>query len=220
MDVIIVGCGRVGSELARTLFDAGHGVTVVDKDPAAFRRLPDGFERTVTGVGFDRDTLVEAGVERADAFAAVTSGDNSNVLSVRVAREVFGVPTVVARIYDPRRAEIYQRLGIETVASVTWTTTQVLRRLTNAAAQADWVHPSGSLCLVERPIPTTWIGHRLDELEPADGVRLVALTRAGRARVASPNLVVQEGDLVHAAVTEDTTETFDKVLAAGPGGHA
>src|SRR5438105_15200102 len=123
-----MGCGRVGSTIAHSLEAAGHSVAVVDQAAEAFRRLgPDFAGRTVTGVGFDRDTLIEAGIEEADAFAAVSSGDNSNIISARVARETFGIDNVVARIYDPRRPEAYQRLRIPTVAAVRRTADQILR---------------------------------------------------------------------------------------------
>ena len=130
MHVVVVGCGRVGSELAETLETQGHSVAIVDRDAKAFGRLYPGFHgQTVTGVGFDRDTLVDAGIERAGAFAAVTYGDNSNILCARIARENFGIENVVARIKDPRRALIFQRLGIPTVATVAWTTDQMMRRM-------------------------------------------------------------------------------------------
>jgi trk system potassium uptake protein len=125
-----MGCGRVGSALSLRLIELGHSVAIIDKDETAFLALGDDFTgQKVLGVGFDRDTLIEAGIEKAQAFAAVSSGDNSNIVSARVARENFNVPLVVARIYDPRRAKVYERLGIPTVASVAWTTDQVLRRL-------------------------------------------------------------------------------------------
>lgn len=127
MHIVIMGCGRVGSTLAQTLEQQGHTVAVIDRDPTAFRRLGSGFGgRRVTGIGFDRDTLREAGIEEAGAFAAVSSGDNSNIIAARVAREMFGIENVAARIYDPRRAEVYQRLGIPTVATVRWTADQML----------------------------------------------------------------------------------------------
>ena len=131
MHVVVVGCGRVGSELALSLERSGHSVAVIDKNADAFRkRLPEDFAgQKVVGFGFDRDHLIEAGIERAGAVAAVTSGDNSNILTARIARENFAIERVVARIYDPRRALIYQRLGIPTVATVSWTTDQVMRRL-------------------------------------------------------------------------------------------
>ena len=218
MHVIVVGCGRVGSELATDLVAGGHTVAVVDKNQAAFRRLPAGFERTVTGIGFDRDTLIEAGVEEASAFAAVTSGDNSNILSVRVAREVFGIDNVVARIYDPRRALIYQRLGINTVATVTWTTQQVLRRLTPEQSASDWTHPTGKVALIERALPQAWAGHKLAGLEDAERYRLVAVARGGEARLATPALIGQEGDVLHVAVTAGARDALDQRLGEGPEG--
>ena len=147
-----MGCGRVGSYLARNLEDAGHSVAVVDRDEAAFRRLPSSFEgRRVVGIGFDRDTLVAAGIEQAYAFAAVSSGDNSNILAARVARETYGVDHVVARIYDPGRAEIYERLGIPTVATVRWAADQVMRRLVPQQAEPDPDFPTVSFPNPEEP---------------------------------------------------------------------
>ncbi|MGH2684850.1 MAG: potassium channel family protein [Actinomycetota bacterium] len=214
--VIVVGCGRVGSELAAELAAGGHSVAVVDKNASAFRRLPAGFQRTVTGIGFDRDTLIEAGVEEASAFAAVTSGDNSNILSVRVAREVFGIAKVVARIYDPRRALIYQRLGINTVATVTWTTQQVLRRLMPETTATDWTDPSGKVTLVERTLPGVWAGHSLARLDDGDRFRLVAVARGGECRLATPSLIGQEGDILHLAIVAGARDALDARLDAGP----
>ena len=156
MHVVVVGCGRVGSELALSLERSGHSVAVIDKNADAFRkRLPEDFSgQKVVGFGFDRDHLIEAGIERAGAVAAVTSGDNSNILTARIARENFAIDRVVARIYDPRRALIYQRLGISTVATVSWTTDQVMRRLLPTEEQPhEWLDPSGKVCLLDYPIP-------------------------------------------------------------------
>ena len=144
MHIVIMGCGRVGSTIAHILEEQEHSVAIIDQDPDAFRKLPVSFKGSkVTGVGFDRDVLIEAGIERADAFAAVSSGDNSNVIAARVVRESFGVGRVVARIYDPRRAEVYQRLGIPTVATVRWTADQMLRKLLPEGAQELWRDPTG-----------------------------------------------------------------------------
>src|SRR2546422_10638407 len=164
--VVVVGCGRVGSELAGTLEKSGHTVAVIDKNPNAFRRLPAGYAgQRVVGFGFDRDNLEEAGIERAGAVAAVTNGDNSNILVARIARETFGIDRVVARIYDPRRAVIYQRLGIPTVATVSWTTDQVMRRLLPSDQQPnEWLDPSGRVCVVDFPIPAAWAGKKLAPL--------------------------------------------------------
>jgi len=163
--VVVIGCGRVGSELAGALESGGHTVAVVDKNDRAFRRLPAGFGgKTVVGFGFDRDHLEAAGITEAGAFASVTNGDNSNILCARIARETFGIERVVARIYDPRRALIYQRLGIPTVATVAWTTDQVLRRLLPGETRHDWVDATGRVGLVERQIPPKAIGQKLGKL--------------------------------------------------------
>lgn len=217
MHVIVVGCGRVGSELAVSLDRDGHRVVIIDKNPAAFRKLPDGWGgRTVHGFGFDRDHLEDAGVHEAGALAAVTSGDNSNILAARIARETFEIPRVVARIYDPRRALIYQRLGIATVATVTWTTDQVMRRLFEDNSVTEWAEPSGQVVLVERALPDGWAGQRLAALSIGDRFRLVSLTRAGQAQLASDDLIGQEGDLLHVAVRKDTLEDLSQLLSHPP----
>ena len=220
MHVVIVGCGRVGSGLAHALDAAGHSVVVVDRRPKAFARLADGFGgTTLEGVGFDRDLLRTAGIERADALAAVTSGDNSNILVARVARETFGVARVVARIYDPRRAAIYERLGIPTVATVQWTTERVLRRILDHDAGIDWTDASARVCLVERSLPASWAGRPLAGIDLSGKARVVAVARLGAAQVPPDDLVAQEGDVLHVAVGVDDLEAFDAHLATGPGGR-
>jgi len=205
--VVVVGCGRVGSELAGLLEKDGHSVAVVDKRPDAFRRLPTGFSGLqVVGFGFDRDTLIEAGIEKAGALAAVTSGDNSNIMSARVGRETFEIERVVARIYDPRRAAIYQRLGIPTVATVSWTTDQIVRRLIPEGHEADWVDPSGHVCLVERNIPPAWAGAELAALEEPGRFSLVAVTREGTTRRFDGKLIGQDGDVLRLMVDIDALE--------------
>jgi trk system potassium uptake protein TrkA len=221
MHVVIVGCGRVGSGLARILEERGLTVAVVDKEPRAFRRLHDGFAgRTVTGVGFDRDRLREAGIEEAGALAAVTNGDNSNILVARVARENFGVENVVARIYDPKRAIIYERLGIPTIATVQWTIDRVLHRLFPDTAGSAWVDPSATVVLVERPVTAKWAGSRLAEVELAGLARVVALTRVGAAQVATPDLVTQDGDVLYLAVASGKVGELDDHLGIAASGVA
>ena len=180
MHIVIMGCGRVGASLGHTLLDRGHTVAVIDRDPAAFRRLGAAFTgQVVEGMGFDRDTLRRAGIEQAGALAAVSSGDNSNILTARVARETYGVANVVARIYDPRRAVIYQRLGIPTVASVAWTTDQVLRRLLPLGASEQWRDPSGRFVLAEVHLDPGWVGRRVGELAEAAQARIALISRFG-----------------------------------------
>src|SRR4051794_29455491 len=175
-----MGCGRVGSTLAHSLEAQGHDVAVVDQEETAFRRLGASFEgRRVTGVGFDRDTLRDAGIEEAGAFAAVSSGVNSNILAARVARETFGVENVAARIYDPKRAEVYQRLGIPTVATVRWTANQMLRRLLPKGSEPLFRDPSGTVQVAEVHVDPAWVGHRVLSLEEASGARVAFVTRLG-----------------------------------------
>ncbi len=215
--VIVVGCGRVGSELAVSLAKAGYETVIMDKVAAAFRRLPPGWNgRAVVGFGFDRDHLQEAGIAEASAVAAVTSGDNSNILTARIAKESYQIPHVVARIYDPRRAQIYRRLGIETVASVTWTVDQAIRHLFPETAWHDWSDASGRLLLVERGLPETWAGQRLDRLVVRGKHRLVALERDGEPILASPDLLGQEGDHLHVAVMRESLAELDRLLVEGP----
>jgi trk system potassium uptake protein TrkA len=218
--VVVVGCGRVGSGLAATLVGQGHTVAVIDRKATAFRRLPEGFTGdTIVGVGFDRTRLIAAGIERADALAAVTNGDNSNILIARTAREFFNVDRVVARIYDQRRAAIYERLGISTVATVGWAIERVLRRIEPETTGVEWVDPSAKVCLVERVVPASWAGHPLVGIE-LDGVaRVVALTRLGVAQLVSPALLAQEGDVVFVAAAGDRIEELDRRLASAPASH-
>ena len=218
MHVIVVGCGRVGSGLALELTQEGHTVAIIDKRAEAFRRLPEewGGERIV-GFGFDRDALERAGVQRASALAAVTSGDNSNILTARIAKETYEITAVVARIYDPRRAEIYQRVGIPTVATVTWTTNQVLRRLFPDVSAVEWSDPADRVRFVEHLLPMNWGGRRLLDIEQPGEIRLVAVTRAGVAQLATPDLVGQEGDVLHLAVTTASAGRLDEVLAKPAG---
>jgi len=214
--VVIMGCGRVGSELAARLQAAEHSVAVIDKNPNAFRSLRYGFKgQKVQGYGFDEDAQRQAGVERADAFAAVSSGDNSNIVAARLAREKFEVPRVVARIYDPRRAEIYQRLGIPTVATVKWTTDQVMRFLLPEQVASDWRDPTAELALLTVILPSEWAGWRVEELEADGHRRVVGVTRIGHARIVTPGFLLQEGDQVHVAVDEKgLDELRPMVLAA------
>ncbi|HKD87173.1 MAG TPA: TrkA family potassium uptake protein [Streptosporangiaceae bacterium] len=223
MHIVIMGCGRVGSSIAHSLEDSGHSVAVIDQDPEAFRKLRSGFKGTkVTGIGFDRDVLTEAGIERAEAFAAVSSGDNSNVIAARVARESFGVQRVVARIYDPRRASVYQRLGIPTVATVAWTADQMLRRLIPEGAESLWRDPTGAVVLAEVAYSDDWIGQKVCDLELAARARIAYISRLGEAVVPGPNLVVQEGDVMHVIAAENNIAEIARVFAApgpGRGGH-
>ncbi|MHA7281241.1 potassium channel family protein [Arthrobacter sp. MDT2-2] len=215
---VIMGCGRVGVSLAHTLDDSGHSVAIIDQDDRAFRRLRSSFGgRKVTGVGFDRETLKYAEIGNAYAFAAVSSGDNSNILATRVARETFHVPHVVARIYDPGRAEIYQRLGIPTVAAVRWSADQVLRRiLPEQAINGDFRETSGRLILGELALSDAWLGRSLRSIEAASGVRIAYITRFGEGILPTAETSYQQGDILHAMMKTTATDEIGRILAAAP----
>jgi trk/ktr system potassium uptake protein len=222
MHVIVVGCGRLGSELAIDLDRAGHSVAIIDKSRRGFQRyLPERWSgRAVLGFGFDRDALEQADITRADAVAAVTGGDNSNIMTARIARETYEIANVVARIQDPRRAAIYQRLGIATVASVAWATDQVMRRLLPDVRPSEWTDATGNVSLLEQVLPATWAGHKLAGIDEGDRFRVVAVTRAGTVHLATPDLVGQEGDVLHILVQRDAAEELEGRLQAGhDGGH-
>jgi trk system potassium uptake protein len=215
--VVIMGCGRVGSALARGLEDRNHTVSIIDSNADAFRRLGPTFSGTkVTGVGFDQDVLERAGIEEADAFAAVSSGDNSNIIAARVARESFGIQQVVARIYDPGRAEVYQRLGITTVATVKWTADQVLRRLLPAGAEPDFRDPSGTIRLDQVPVNEKWVGRRTVKFQEQSGSRIAWIDRLGEGMLPKRDTVIQEGDLLHLVMREETADRVYAVFNDGP----
>lgn len=213
-----MGCGRVGSTLAHNLEDRDHSVAVIDSNPDAFRRLGPSFTgTTVTGVGFDRDVLESAGIDRAEGFAAVSSGDNSNIISARVAREQFGITNVVARIYDPGRAEVYERLGIPTVATVTWAADRVLRRLLPLAEEPLWRDPSGTVRVDEVAAPEAWVGHTVLEMQDGTGARVAFFTRLGAGLIPTRTTVIQEGDLLNLFMLEAQSEDVHDKLDSGPG---
>jgi trk system potassium uptake protein TrkA len=215
MHMIVVGCGRVGSTVARELVDAGHEVIVVDRKADAFRRLGEGFAgRTMTGIGFDKDLLTAAGITPESAVMAVTSGDNSNILIARVARETFGVRHVVARIYDPKRAAIYARLGIATVASVAWTAARAVQLVLPDAHAAVWTDPTSQFSLVERRVPAEVAGTSVATVEAA-GVRVMLVDRNGTASVPDASLLLQHDDLVHVLVDSARLGDVDAALHAG-----
>ncbi|MEV0697574.1 TrkA family potassium uptake protein [Saccharopolyspora sp. NPDC050389] len=205
MHVVIMGCGRVGASLATALQRLDHTVAVVDKNPQSFHRLGKDFRgQQVTGNGFDRDILVEAGIERAAAFAAVSNGDNSNIVSARVARETFGIEHVVARIYDPKRAEVYQRLGIPTVATVPWTTDRFLRMLLPEGVATAWREPSGTVAVLQLPLNDGWVGRRVAELEATTGARVAFIMRFGNGVLPGAKTVIQADDTVYVAALSGT----------------
>jgi trk system potassium uptake protein TrkA len=217
--IVVMGCGRVGSTLASHLLRLDHSVAVIDQDPDAFRRLGERFAgKTVAGVGFDRETLIDAGIENADAFAAVSNGDNSNIIAARVARETFGVPHVVARIYDARRAEVYERLGIPTIATVPWTANRLLKNILGGTIDEEWRDPSGEVVILHVVPVERWVGQKLTSFEAASGSRVALLTRFGKGELPGPNTIIQAGDELHVATTNALSDSVREAAAEGPTG--
>lgn len=217
MYVVIMGCGRVGASLAAALERLGHEVAVIDRDRDAFRRLGSDFHgQQVVGMGFDRQVLTEAGIERAGAFAAVSSGDNSNIISARVARETFGVEHVVARIYDHKRAAVYERLGIPTVATVPWTTDRFLRTLLPDGVATSWREPSGTMALLQLPLHEDWIGRSVRDLQSATGARVAFIMRFGTGVLPDSKTVLQADDVIYVAAHSGTVSDVTTVAARPP----
>lgn len=212
-----MGAGRVGTALAMNLDRQGHSVALIDQNPDAFRRLSSDFSgRRVTGNGFDRDTLRQAGISDAYAFAAVSSGDNSNIIAARVVRETFGIERVVARIYDPARAQVYERLGIPTVATVRRTTEAVLNWMMPPDANVVWSHETGSVSLVvARPIES-WYGLSFDTVADLVAAPVVFVNRLGHLQVASDELLVQENDELYFAVGRVPAQSVRDILTRDP----
>jgi trk system potassium uptake protein len=201
MKIIIIGCGRVGSGLARMLSNRGHQVTVIDSDPVAFERLGKGFKgKSVVGIGFDRQALLDAGIEKADAFAAVTASDEANAVAARIAKNVFKVPRVAARIYDPRKADIYRRLGMQTISPVALGISRMAELLSFSNLAVSESVGSGEVKIVDIEIPSMLKGHRTSELNIPGEVQVTAVTRNGKTFLPLGGAACEEGDIVHLAV--------------------
>ncbi|MFO7244819.1 MAG: TrkA family potassium uptake protein [Actinomycetes bacterium] len=218
MHVVIMGCGRTGATLAAEFESRGHSVAVIDMRADAFRRLPSDFQgQKITGVGFDRDTLAAAGVEEAYGFAAVSDGDNSNILAARVVRETYGVENVVARIADSGRAEVYRRLGIPTVAPVPWTAAEIMGRLLPGSSEDLYTDRDSGVTLRRLRVNEAWIGRPYAELEAAAAARVAYVTRFGASLLPTPDTLVQDGDDVFVVLLAGTERKAEKVFARPPG---
>ncbi len=216
MRIVVIGCGRVGGGLAATLVDRGHAVTVVDSDPAAFHRLGTGFKgQTVAGVGFDRDVLIQAGIERADGLAAVTGSDEANVVIVQAARQVFRVPRVVARVYEPRKAEIYQRLGIPTLSPVEWAINRLAELLCYSWLDTVLSLGQGEVDLVQEEVPALLVGRTVNELTVPGEIQVAAISRGGKAFLPTQGTKFQAGDVVHLVLLASSADRLKALL-----GHA
>ena len=220
MHVLIMGCGRVGSELSHALGKANHDVVVIDKKAEAFYKYPPGeHARQIVGLGFDRDVLEEAGIRGADAFIAVSSGDNSNIVSARVALEHYHVPKVIARIYDPRRAEIYERLNIPTVATTTWGIKQIQLMLLHDRQEVREALGGGSLLRVRVPVGGHLVGKAVNDLNVEGKILVAGVSRGGTGYIPTPTSRLQDGDFLIVMVEKESMDAFDELLAE-PGDHA
>ena len=213
MHVVIMGCGRVGAEMTIQLSKGGHSVAIIDKRKEAFDRLPPGFDaRTIVGIGFDREILEEAGIKEADAFIAVSNGDNSNIVSARVAREHYHVEKVIARIYDPRRAEIYERLNIPTIATVRWAAKQVQYLLFHGKETMRDSLAGGSLLHLQVEIPDHFVGKKISSVTSDGEVEVIGVDRGGTGFIPKDDSTFQDGDVVHFIVHKDQVDKFDTLL--------
>ncbi|MBL8132765.1 MAG: TrkA family potassium uptake protein [Anaerolineae bacterium] len=213
MKFIVVGCGRQGSYLALTLVRAGHEVTVIDDDSVKLARLPATFKgRVIQGVVFDRDVLINAGVERVDGLAAVSDNDDANIVAALLARNVFHVPQVVARVFDPHQAEIYARLGLTTTSPVELGAAQFMQMLTHRQMEAEFTFGSGQVHLVRLDVPAHLVGHRVDELTVFGEFAVVSFTRQNRALLAVPGMILEAGDTLHVAVQAGAMDRLSALI--------
>jgi trk system potassium uptake protein TrkA len=214
MHIVIGGCGRVGRQLTTTLAKQGHTIAVIDKKEAAFEKLPPGFEgQTLVGMTFDRETMEAAGIKEAGAFIAVTNGDNSNIVSARIAKEHYKIERVVARIYDPRRAEIYRRLGISTVATVRWAVSEIYDLLFHGIEHAELAIGNGDMVLMRVEIPRIVAGASVSSLAEEGKALVVAVDRKGTATIPPQDATFQEGDIAHVIVARDSIDLLRERLA-------
>ncbi len=219
MKVIVMGCGRVGEQLAQLMSEEGHDVAVIDYDAAALARLgPDFKGRRVRGVGFDREVLLRAGIEDADGFAAMSSSDNVNVVAARIARTLFHVPRVVARLFEPERAEVYKRLGLVTISSTTWGAERTRELLTHAELDAVRSFGTGEVQLLEIEVPERLVGHAVRDLSVPGEVMVIALTRDDKALLPTLGTTFRVGDVLHLAVLAEAMGRVERLLGIGEGG--
>jgi len=213
MRILIIGCGRVGAGLAQSMGLHGHHITIVDKDPLAFERLGVGFKGDqVVGIGFDRDVLVKAGIERADGLAAVTSSDEANVVAARIARQIFHVPRVIARLYDPRQAEIYHRLGLQTIAPTAWGIQRIAEMLLHTQVDVVFSMGSGQVDLVEDEVSPLLVGKTVNELTVWGEIHVVAISRGGKTFLPTLGTVFQAGDLIYLAASSGSVDRLGRLL--------
>jgi len=213
MKIIVVGCGRVGRDLSLTLSEEGHQVTVVAERPEELEQLGAHFRgKTIQGIVFDREVLVQAGIERADGLAAVTTSDNANVVTARIAKQIYRVPQVVARLYEPRRAEVYRKLGLQTISSTTWGVGRIMQLLTHSRLDTVYEMGSGEVSLIEIEVGPALAGHTIHQINTSTEIKVVSITRGGQAFIPSAQMAFVEGDLVHVAVLRTAQARFEAML--------
>lgn len=213
MKVLIVGCGRVGAGLAMTLSSRGHDVNIVDKDPLAFERLGKDFKgRTFTGIGFDREILLSMAIERADGLAAVTASDEANIVAARIAKEIFHVPRVVARLYDNRQAEIYKRLGLNTIAPTVWGINRMADLLLYSPLNAVFTIGSGGVEIMEVDVPYLLVGKVVRDLTVTGEILVAAITRENKTFIPTLGTILQEDDLLHMVVLTSSSTRMREIL--------
>lgn len=213
MKMIIVGCGRLGCDLALALVQEGHSVAVVDNDESAFEKLGTRFSgRRITGVGFDQDVLLQAGIESADGLAAVTASDNANIITGRIAKNIYCVPQVVARLYEPHRAEVYRRLGLQTISPTSWGANRIMQILTHSRLDPVLELGSGEVSLVEIEIGPKLDGRKVQDLNISTEIKVMAITRNGRAFIPSATNNFILGDRVLIAVLQSAQTNFDALV--------
>jgi trk system potassium uptake protein TrkA len=219
MKIIIMGCGRVGGMLARRMADEGHEVVAIDYDPEALDRLEPGFKgRKVRGVGFDRNVLIEAGIQQADAFAATSSSDNANIVAARIARNIFRVPRVVARLYDPRRAEIYSRLGLLTISSTDWGAERIRDLIIHSELDAIMTFGNGEVSLLEIEVPSQMVGRQVKNLTIGGEIAVIAISRQGQAFIPLMGTDFRSGDVLHLVVQSASMDRAKELLGYWEGG--
>jgi trk system potassium uptake protein TrkA len=213
MKIIIMGCGRVGLQVSHLLIRQGHEVTVIDHDANALARLGADFKgKVVRGVGFDRNILLEAGVETAEGFVAASSSDNANIVAARTARTIFHVPRVVARLYDPVRAEVYQRLGLTTISSTSWGAEKIVEVVTHTDLDVLQVFSDSGTSMVRIESPARLIGHRVSQLNIPGELSVTAITRDSHTFIPVSGTEFQDGDVIYLAVIPSAMERLEGLL--------